>query len=240
MQLHVLFCLDFGGDDRSNRNAAFNGQLERPDASVQLRCLGALIMSLVKALGSGVVADVHLEVIRSPLDQVDTDALGALLRRCPFAANEVSAAADVEVDVVELAGSRSFDFIYLVASDCLHAPDSIEEMIFEYRHMTSINNEDLIVTPYDHLLIYKDQVTSLILAGQRRYWRTSPVHTRTVLMSQRAFAGCQDALRRMRSSGEGLPLTCLSPMPALAAALTAPYPPPFAPWQSWLRTGLST
>lgn len=138
------------------------------------------------------------------------------------------------------AHKSSQDFIYLVEGDCLHDETALTEMLHEYEFLSENSKQDILVTPFDHLELYKGPHPSQVIAGSHRYWRTIPHCSRSLLMHHKTFARFAEVFEydsrrfdgdRQKEGNDLIPILrlipCYAPMPALAESLKAVEKSPF-------------
>jgi hypothetical protein len=186
-------------------------------------------MSLVKALSLNVLKEVQLLTLTHGLNDEASQTAQKLHRKCPFASEifnlDPRLPEQNPLEIILKTYSTS-DFMLFVETSCLMAPEAVEQMVLDYQMMTNMNGEDLILSPFDDLELYRHPQSSLIVAGRNRYWRTVGTIRSTVFMSQRAY-------ERFWNGKENLAM--LTPMPSLAISLDEPIPLPFVPWEDWVR-----
>lgn len=256
MQLDVVFRCETQGTTRD--------PISWSDTAA-LRCLSALVMSLVKALNVDAIKEVHLSTYTHGLDEDKIQNIQRVHRKCPFVTEirreDPSASGLFDPYFISQKRMHKFQMILFVESYCLLAPEAIEQMILDYQMMTAMNGEDLIICPIDDLELYNEPEPSLIVAGRRRYWRTVRRTSRSVMMSQRAFQRSwqhflgfdrpeKDAptsyLKNIQESNlnhnfiSTHQLAALTPMPSLALSLNTAIPPPFVDWEDWVRDSYMT
>lgn len=209
-----------------------------------LRVSTALALSLVRALSDSVIKDVHLTTYAQGLSRSSLSDLCNVLDLSPFDFEVIQEnphhTPSVEPFFNTLQKSHLFDYVFFVENGCLLDPDAIGTMLADYKMMTAMNGEDLILTPFDRLDLYKTPHDSVVVAGQKCYWRTVAQTRKTTFMSRRAYNRVWQHFLDFGDKRHSLiqpPIAVLSPMPSLGCSIFEDQPLPFISPSQWLAEG---